>query len=460
MTRRSLLSTASLIPAIATARQAQQRLRVFDVFDYGAVGDGVSVDTAAFQKAINAAAAYGGNAQVLVRGPHKYVIGTLELKSNIDFHLGDKAELLASTHHEDYRGPALITATGVHSLTISGTGSINGRATEFMASYDGAREIWVPRDWRPKIFVLTGCRDLQIRDITFGQAPSWGLHLLGCDGVLVDNIKIHNLLNVPNCDGIDPDHCRNVLIRKCHITCGDDAIVIKSSRQPRDYGVSQNIIVRDCVIETQDAGLKIGSETTTDIRDVRMENCEIRNSSRGLCIQLRDEGNISTVEFHNIKLTSRYFSDPWWGRGEVISFTAIPRTAGGKIGRLRGVHISKVTGKAENSVRISGSPASRIRDVVLEDVAVTLDRWTTYPGGMFDSRPTSSQRDIEFRGTPAFYVSYADDVTLRNCSVAWGKNVPDYFSYAVEARDVSHLNIERLKGHAAHPDRQKTTSIS
>ncbi len=459
-TRRSLLSAAALTPTIATARYQQPEIRVFDVFNYGAAGDGATLDTAAFQKAINAAAASAGTAQVLVRGGHKYLLGTIELKSNIDFHLAEKAELVASTHREDYRGPALITANGAHRLTISGTGSIDGRAKEFMTRYDQENEIWIPREWRPKIFVLTGCRDLNIRDITFGQAPSWGLHMLGCDGILVENLKIHNLLNVPNCDGIDPDHCRNVLIRKCHITCGDDAIVIKSSRQPKNYGPSENIIVRDCVIDTQDSGLKIGSETVGDIREVRMENCEIRNSSRGLCIQLRDEGNISTVEFHNIKLTSRYFSDPWWGRGEAISVTAIPRSAGAKIGRIHGVHISNVTAKAENSVRISGTAASRIRDVILENVSVTLDRWTHYPGGVFDDRPTSAQRGIEGHRTPGFFIGYADDVTLKDCSISWGKNVPEYFSYALEARKVTHLNIEHLKGHAAHPDHHKNTSIS
>ena len=459
ITRRSLVSAAALSPAIAMAWYRPPENRVFDVLKYGAIGDGVSVDTAAFQKAINAAAAAGNGAQVLVRGPHKYVIGSLELKSEIDFHIADDAVLLASTHREDYRGSAVLIANGAHNLTISGNGNIDGRAKEFMQRYDEDHEIWVPRDWRPKIFLLTACRDLHVRDLTITNAPYWGLHMLGCDVVEVANLKIRNMLNVPNCDGIDPDHCRNVAIRKCHITCGDDAIVIKSSRQPKDYGVSENIIVSGCVIETQDAGLKIGTETVGDIRDVRMENCEIRSSGRGLCIQLRDEGNISTVDFHNIKLTSRYFSDPWWGRGEPISFTAIPRTPTTKIGRLHRLRVSNVTAKAENSVRISGTAASVIRDVTLDNVSLTLDRWTPYPGGFYDNRPTSTQPEIEKHGTPAFFISYADDVSLRNCGVSWGKQAPDYFSYVVEARNVKHLNIEGLKGHSAHPG-QKTTFIS
>jgi polygalacturonase len=431
---------------------------VFDVAKYGAVGDGQIPNTAAFQKAINAAAASGSHAQVLVRAG-KYVIGTIELKAKIDFHLADGAVLLASVHREDYRGGALITATGAQGLSISGGGTIDGRAKEFMASYDQGQQIWVPRDWRPRLFLLAECRDLSVSSINIQNAPYWGLHMLGCDGVLVDGVKIHNLLDVPNCDGIDPDHCRNVVIRKCHVVAGDDAIVIKSSQQKKNYGVSENIVVRDCVIDTQDAGLKIGTETAGDIRDVRMENCDIHSSGRGLCIQLRDQGSISDIEFRNIRLKSRYFSDPWWGRGEAISFTAIPRAPGSKIGKLHSVRVNNVTAKSENSVRISGSAASVIEDVTLDNIAVSLDRWTTYPGPVFDNRPTKAQREFEKIGTPGFYISHANNVTLQNCSVAWGKNPPAYFTYAVEARHVTHLNIENLKGHAAHPG-AKTTSIS
>jgi hypothetical protein len=449
--------------------------KVFDVLKYGAAGDGKTLDSAAFQKAIDAAAAFAGKAQVLVRGGHKYLIGTIELKGAIDFHLADDAELLISTKREDYRGGlpgsqsgdtmaaalgAVILADHAQGLKISGTGTIHGRAKEFMTRYDEAGGIWVPGPFRPKMFVLTGCKDLEVRDITFGEAPNWGLHMLGCDGVLVDNVKVRNLLDVPNCDGIDPDHSRNVEIKNCNLVCGDDGVVIKCSRQSVDYGEAANIHVQDCVIETQDAGLKIGTETTSDIHDIRFERCQIKTSSRGLCIQLRDEGNIYNIDYRDITFTSRFYGDPWWGRGEAISFTAIPRTATSKPGTLHHVNVQNVTGHAENSVRVCGSTESRIHDVTLDRISLTLDRTTKYKGGLYDSRPTTAMPAIEPHDTPGFSIEHADNVTLRDCKVAWGANPPDYFSYAVEAKDAPGLKIEGLTGGPARASLGKGVSIS
>jgi hypothetical protein len=445
------------------------------VLKYGAAGDGTTLDSAAFQRAIDEATAYAGKAQVLVRGGRKYLVGTIELKGAIDFHLADDAELVVSTRREDYRGglagsadPAtmassaggVIVATGAQGLKISGTGRLQGRAKEFMKSYDAPNEWWLPSDFRPKMFVLTRCKDLEVRDITFAEAPNWGLHMLGCDGVLVDNIKVRNLLDVPNCDGIDPDHSRNVEIKNCNLVCGDDGVVIKCSRQPVDYGECSNIHVHDCVIETQDAGLKIGTETASDIHDIRFERCQIKTSSRGLCIQLRDEGNIYNIDYRDITFTSRFYSDPWWGRGEAISFTAIPRTATSKPGALHHIHVQNVTGHAENSVRVRGSEQSRIHDVTFDHVGITLDRTTRYKGELYDNRPTTAIPAIEPHDTPGFSVEHADNVILRNCSVTWGANVPDSFSYAVEAKDTTGLKVEGLKGQAAHASLGKAVSIS
>jgi polygalacturonase len=292
-----------------------------------------------------------------------------------------------------------------------------------------------------------------VRDITFADSPFWGLHMLGCVHVLVDNVTVNNRLDVPNDDGIDPDHCRDVEIKNCHLTCGDDAIVIKTTRQTNDFGPCAGIHVHDCVIRTQDAGLKIGTETTGDIHGILFERCKILSGSRGLCIQLRDEGSISNIVFRDIQFTSRYYSYPWWGRGEAISLTAIPRLPATKLGMMCDIQIKNVTGNAENSIRINGTTNSHIQNVSLKNVSVKLDRRTKYKGGFFDNRPTKVLVPVETHDTPGFNIRYADDVTLKDCSVAWGRNLPDYFANALEAENVTGLNLAGFKGTAAHPGR-------
>jgi polygalacturonase len=457
-TRRRALGLAGGAALSAFLPLRAQR-RVFDVRDYGAAGDGATLDTAAMQRAIDAAAAAGG--QVLVRGGKKYLVSTLVLKGGIDFHLADDAELLASTRRADYPGDGdgILTAQAAHGLTITGTGNINGRAKEFMTGFDQAGEIWKFGPFRPKIFVLTACTGLEIHDISFSEAPFWGLHMIGCEHVLVDRLKIRNFLDVPNCDGIDPDHCRDVEIRNCDVVCGDDAIVIKSTRQTVDYGACSNVSIHDCVMTTKDSGLKIGTETVREISNIRFERCEIRTACRGLTIQLRDEGNVRDILFSDIKFTAQYQAAPWWGRGEAVSLTAIPRTRETKVGRISGVRIRNVAGRAENSLRISGTPESRIAGVTLENVDLTLDRWTGYPGPVFDNRPTSAYPDVEPHRTPGYSIRHADGVLLKDCKLAWGANRPDYFTHAIEAENVTGLSLTRFSGEAAHPERDEAIVI-
>jgi len=422
--------------------------KTFNVLDYGAHGDGVTLDTAAIQRTIDAAAGEGGT--VLIPRKKTFLVSTLNLKGGIDFHLD--GTLLISTNQIDYSGDGVIMASNAPNLKISGSGKILGQSLSFMTGYDATNEWWLFKEWRPKMFVLTGCTNLLVRDITFTDAPFWGLHMLGCVHVLVDNLTVNNRLDVPNDDGIDPDHCRDVEIKNCHVTCGDDAIVLKSTRQTNDFGDCAHIHVHDCVIRTQDAGLKIGTETTGNIRDVLFERCKILSSSRGLCIQLRDEGDISQITFRDIEFVARYHSDPWWGRGEAISFTTIPRTATTKLGKLHDITVENVSGHAENSIRVNGTEASRIENVVFKNVAVKFARWTKYPGGVYDNRPTKVLTPVAAHETDGINLRCADHVTLKDCAIHCRQSSSLDFGASVNAEDVQDLKISGFTGDtAAHP---------
>jgi len=153
---------------------------------------------------------------------------------------------------------------------------------------------------------------------------------------------------------------------------------------------------------------------------------------------------VYAIDFSDIQFVASYQAAPWWGRGEAISFTAIPRTKGGKIGSIHDVRVRNVTGRAENSVRINGTPESRIRDVTLDHVDVDFDRWTKYPGAVFDNRPTTAYPDIEPHNTPAISVRYADKVAINDCTVGWRKNRPSTFGEVLETENVTGVTSPRL----------------
>jgi len=430
------------------------------VAKFGAIGDGMTFDGGAIQRAIDTAADRGGG-RVLLRGGKQFLTGALILKSGIELHLADDAVLLASTKPQDYGIQAgLLNANGARGLKLTGTGNIDGQAMKFMTIYSESDERWEPKSFRPRMFSLKRCQDLEIAGISFGHSPNWGLHMLGCERVLVDRVRIRNYMDVPNCDGIDPDRCRDVEIRNCDIACADDAIVIKTSEQSEDFGVSRNIVVKDCVVTSRDSGLKIGTETFGDISKVLFERCKVASSGRGPTITHRQPGNIRDVEFRDIEVTTEHHAARWWGWGEPISVTTWPRDTAGRVGTLRNIRLRNIKGRGENSVRIDGQKGQPVEDVLLENIDMTIDRWTKYDGGRFDNRPTPpGMEGLEVHGTPVFSLRNARNVTVRDCIARWGTDREDYFTHALQAENVQGLKIEHFTGEAAHPDKERAIEI-
>lgn len=136
-----------------------------------------------------------------------------------------------------------------------------------------------------------------------------------------------------------------------------------------------------------------------------------------------------------------------------MSVTALPRAPDAPLGTVSGVRFRRLSGRAENSVRLDGSPGSRLRDLTLEELDLTLERWTGFPGGVFDNRPTSQRPELLPHGTPGIHLAHADGVTLRGTRIGWGPNRPPYFSYALETEDVTGLRLDGFHGESADPGR-------
>jgi polygalacturonase len=454
MDRRSFIGSGASAAAAFFFRAPQ---RDFDVKAFGAKGDGTALDTAAIQAAIDAAAAAGAGARVIVPGGSKYLVGALHLKSQIEFHLAEDATLLASADRSAYPDEAsgILMADDAVGLKITGSGHIDGQGMKFVTSYSKTDERWEPVSFRPRIFSLRRCTDLEVSGVSFGHAPFWGLHLLGCERVLVDGITVRNFLDLPNCDGIDPDHCRDVEIRNCDIVSADDAIVIKTSDQKIDYGPSRNITVKDCRVTSRDSGLKIGTETFGDISKIRFERCVIQGG-RGPTITHRQRGHISDVEFNDIQVTAEHHAARWWGTGEAINISVRPRVAGATVGTLRDIKLRNVRGRAENSARIDGSPDNLIQDVLLENIDLTIDKWTDFPGGKFDNRPTmAGVEGLEPHDTPVFSLRNGSRVLMQDCKARWGRPVQPYWGPALEVENVKDFQLVRFEGEASNPAKFK-----
>ncbi|MBC8038941.1 MAG: glycoside hydrolase family 28 protein [Opitutaceae bacterium] len=371
-------------------------LQIFNVLDFGAVADGRTDDAAAIQRAVDAAHAAGGG-RVAIPAGATVRAGSFQLRSNIDFHVAAGATLLSATGIEAFPhrvfefGPEAekrywIGAKHAENITLSGGGVIDGQCRAF-ALEENEHAITKTYRWRPATTCFEDVRGVQVRDLTFRDAANWTLHFVGCEDIDVHDVRILNDLKFPNADGIDPDHCRRVRIARCHIVAADDCIVLKNTEPYAKYGPCEDIEITDCRLESVSSAFKIGSESVDAFRRVRMSNCGIERSNRGLAIQLRDGGSVEDVEFNNITVETRRFAPGWWGSAEAIYVTALGRNARTTVGTVRNVRFNRIRCRGENGVVIYAEPAGRVDGIHFDDVSVEIARHTPWASGLFDVRP-------------------------------------------------------------------------
>jgi len=404
----------ALYAAVAFAADAPATAApaAFSVRDYGAKGDKQTNDQRAIQAAIDACAKAGGGEVVLPAGD--YLSGTLKLASGVTLRLDKGATLWASTDPKDYEGKRsghLLVADKARRVAVVGEGTINGQGA---ADY-GAR--WGAPDapaFRTGILLFTECSDVTIRGVTILYSDAWTLHLKRCENVAIDGVTIRNNPKRLNSDGIDPNSCKRVRITNCNVTAGDDCIVLKAT----EAHPCEDVVVTGCTLESMTAAMKLGTESVGDFRDIRFENCTIRNSPVGVGFYLKDGATMERVIAKNIKME---MCDPTYHDVAPIFMDIEKRNRDSKIGRIRDVTFEDIDIRTGTGLLIQGMPESPIANLTLRNITVRVDRPDDYAnrkkpvGGR---RTTRDQRDTCFARLPSYAaVANVKGLTVEGLSV-------------------------------------------
>jgi len=372
--RRTLLRGAGLL-AFSWPHPAASEPARLSVRAYGARGDGKTSDTAAIQAAIDAAAPGG----LVFFPPGDYRSGTLRLRSHLALRLDTGATLVASPEDADFDVYetleyesfadrettdftfALLQGRGLQHLSIIGPGRIDGNRR----SRGG-----------PKPIALKECRHITIRDLTIENASNYNISLLGCDHVEIRGVTIRNGYS----DGIDPDGCRDVRIAGCHVESRDDAIVLKASLALGVPRSTEDVVVTDCNLVNIRNGLKIGTESSGDFKNIVFRNCTLSGRpeiwlpppfdmmpfpSAGVSIQNVDGGRLEHVVVSGIIM--RNVRAPIFVRlGERGWGQTVPEA-----GALTKITISDLVATgAEWTSSITGVPGHDVSDIVLDTVRI------------------------------------------------------------------------------------------
>ncbi|NIJ48043.1 glycoside hydrolase family 28 protein [Rhizomicrobium electricum] len=396
---------------VAAIHPPQIPSRDTGVTDFGAVGDGQTDCTAAFQRAIDASHNAGGG-RVTVPPGH-WLCGALILKSNIDLHLAKGATISFSTDPAKYLPPVLtrwegvelmnyaplIYAFGQTNVAITGEGVLDGNAdnTHWWPWCSAPKFGWtegrpnqiadraklfamgeanipvVQRGFgaastlRPPFIQFYRCRNVLIEGVTIRRAPFWQIHPVLCANVIVRGVTMSSY--GPNNDGCDPESCDHVLIENCTFDTGDDCIAIKSGRNAdgRRIGVpSQNIVIRNCLLKNGHGGITIGSEISGGVKHVYVENCRMEAADLGSAIRIKSNavrgGTLEHIHVRDVAIARVSHAvltiDLNYEEGANGPFRPV----------VRDVTLERVTsGASPNGIDLQGLPGAEVSDIVLKD---------------------------------------------------------------------------------------------
>ena len=436
---------------------------VFNITDYGAKGDGITLDTKAIQSAINDAAENGG--RVVIPGG-KYLSGTIFMRSNVTIDLTEGAVLLGSTNIEDYPDTipslksyndvfltqSLIYGENLSNISITGRGTIDGQGSAFKVTTRKK-----PDRYRKRPFVIRfiACKNILIENIAMKNSAMWMQQYLACKYLTVRGINVYNHANQNN-DMIDIDGCKNVIISDCYGDTDDDALTFKST----SGSINENITVTNCVLSSHCNAIKFGTETIGGFKNVSISNVVVKPSASknkiyglsagiaGIVLSIVDGGIMDGITISNIRIdgvqTPIFFRLGNRGRTIRENMSKPP------VGIMRNINISNVIATNVSNIgsSINGIPGHYIENVSLNNISIQYEGG----GSLKDSIQIVPEKEEQypesnmFGKLPAygFFVRHVKGLTLNNFNLSVKNNEK---RPALIINDAENVNVYGFKGY-------------
>jgi polygalacturonase len=447
----------------------------YNVKDYGAKGDGKTIDTKAIDKAIATANAAGGGTVYFPAG--EYLSVTIHLKSNVALYIDQGATIVGATISENvqYDLPeksdndlyqdfghshfhnSLLVGENLHDISIMGPGRIWGKGLtreDLQEKNPGSAN---------KALALKLCRNVLLKDFTVAEGGWFGFLLTGVDNATIDNIKMDT-----NRDGIDLISSKNVRISNCTINApGDDAIVLKSDYALNYPRATENITITSCQVSGYNEGtlldgtylkngrknptgrIKLGTESNGGFKNIAITNC-VFDHCRGLALETVDGAILEDITISNITMRD-ITNAPLFIR--LGARQRAPKDF--PYSQLRRVIISNVIAydiTGEQSAIISGIPGHDIEDLTLDNIHFyfkgggTKEQATREIPPLIDSYPDPNRFGI----TPAygFFIRNVKDLKMNHVEVSYLKEDlrPAFVLDQVDGADFQQVRAQKANG--------------
>lgn len=380
------------------------------ITDFGAVLGNKEKTTEAIAKAINKANALGGGVVIIPEG--EWLTGKIHFKSNVNLHLNKGAVLLFSENPSDYL-PAvhstwegmecynyspLIYAYECKNIAITGEGEVKAqmdiwkqwfarpkahmesikRLYNLATQYVPIKERQMVNDTahlRPQFIQFNRSENIVLEGITITNSPFWTIHPYLCKNVVIRKVKVY--AHGHNNDGIDPEMSQNVLIEDCTFDQGDDAIAIKSGRNPEGWRLktpSKNIIIRNCLVKNGHQLVAIGSELSGGIENVFIDNCEVVDGAKLfhlLFIKTNERmgGFVKNIHMSNVKAGKVDLGILGIETDVLYQWRNLVPTVERRLTPIQNVYLDKVTAsKVKFISRILGQKELPVKNIFLKNV--------------------------------------------------------------------------------------------